>query len=87
MGRCSSSNSTNPNRSLTPAGQFLQMFEDEIFHRIAEQSNIYTHQKDGFILATFKLEINELFGILMQMNIVKMPSKRYVWQCYLYFHE
>ena len=65
-----------PTEDLTPAGKFLQMFDDEIFQLIAEQSNIYAHQKDGFILATSKIEIKRLFGILMQMSIVKMPSKR-----------
>ena len=38
-----------PTEDVTPAEQFLQMFDDEIFQLIAEQSNIYAHQKDGFI--------------------------------------
>ena len=61
-----------PTEDVTPAEQFLQMFDDGIFQLIAEQSNIYAHQKDEFILTTSKLEIKRLFGILMQMSIVKM---------------
>ena len=64
-----------PTEDLTTADNF-SMFDDEIFQLIAEQSNIYAHQKDGFLLATSKTEIKRLFGILLQMSIVKMPSKR-----------
>jgi len=70
--------------NLTPAQQFLKMFDDSIFQLIAEQSNTYAHQKDGFLMATSKCEIKVIWNLYANEHC-KNAFKKVSANCVLNF--
>nr|XP_039255146.1 piggyBac transposable element-derived protein 3-like [Styela clava] len=63
----------------TPYWYFNQFMDQSVFKIIAEQTNIYAHQKNGIKLETNVAEIEQFIGIHMLMTVVKMPSYRMYW--------
>jgi hypothetical protein len=53
---------------------------NDMIELTAEQSNIYSVQKNGKCLATCPKEIEQLMGMYLLMGIVQMPGVRYYWE-------
>lgn len=63
----------------TPYDYFKFLFKEEIFHYIAEMTNLYSVQKKGKSLNISKKEIEQLIGMEIIMGIVAMPSYTDYW--------
>lgn len=51
-----------------------------MIENIANQTNIYSIQRDGTTIATTNKEIEVLIGIYFRMGIVQMPMARSYWE-------
>ncbi len=67
------------NEIQLPVAYFRQIFDEKISQHIAEQTNIYSVQKQKSI-ATSGDEIDRYLGILLRMAIIPMPRYRMFWQ-------
>ena len=56
------------------------MGTNDMLKNIADQTNIYSLQRDGTSIATSKKEIEVLFGIFFRIGIVQMPRARSYWE-------
>ena len=72
----STPNDVPVSKNKTPLEYFLEFFDEKILDHIVQQSNLYAHQKDGYILNMDVSELRKLLGMLVHMGVVHMPSRR-----------
>lgn len=68
-----------PDPELTPMAYFKYLFDDSIIENIANQTNLYSVEKNGSSINTSSREIQQFLGIHILSSIVKMPSYRMYW--------
>lgn len=61
-----------PAEQPTVFGYFQMFFTEEVFENISEQSDIYSLQKFGPVLASSKEEYKKCIGVWLHMGIVHM---------------
>lgn len=60
--------------ALSPADYFAKFFDDKIFRKLVEETNLYSVQKCGSNINTNLKEMQQFFGMNMLMSVVKMPK-------------
>ena len=68
-----------------PLKYFKQFWDDEIKNMLVKQINLYSIEKTGVNINTYKDEIEKLLALQMHMSIVKMPPFEMYWReatCY-----
>lgn len=68
-----------PYPELTPFQYFKQFFDDELFDQIVGQTNLYSVQKSGKSVQVSRSELEQYFGILLMMGLIKLPQYRMYW--------
>ncbi|XP_028417996.1 piggyBac transposable element-derived protein 2-like [Dendronephthya gigantea] len=68
-----------PENELTPIEYFKQFFGNELLDHIVDQSNLYSVQKSGKSVQMTKHELEQYFGILLMMGVIKQPQYRMYW--------
>ena len=64
---------------LTPFWYFTQFWDIDMTNHLVEQTNLYSVQKTGKSTNTNRKELEQLIGIMMKMEIVKMPLYQNYW--------
>uniref|UniRef100_A0A3B4X7W6 PiggyBac transposable element-derived protein domain-containing protein n=1 Tax=Seriola lalandi dorsalis TaxID=1841481 RepID=A0A3B4X7W6_SERLL len=64
----------------TPYMYFKQFVTDEMLQETADQTNLYSVQKDGKSVNTNAKEIEQVLGMYMHMGLVQMPNVRAYWE-------
>ena len=64
----------------TPLQHFNKFITDEMVQLVAENTNLYSVQKNGKSVATTTKEIEQVFGMFFRMGIVCMPGIRVYWE-------
>lgn len=64
----------------TPYMYFKKFVTDEMLQDVAEQTNLYSMQKNDKSLNTSAKEIEQVLGMYMHMGLVQMPSVRAYWE-------
>lgn len=64
---------------LTPLNYFQMSWIEDLNKLIAEQTNLYSVQKDEKSIATIEDEIQQFLGIHMLMLLVDLPSYMMYW--------
>uniref|UniRef100_A0A8C4DNN4 PiggyBac transposable element-derived protein domain-containing protein n=1 Tax=Dicentrarchus labrax TaxID=13489 RepID=A0A8C4DNN4_DICLA len=64
---------------LSLRSYFAQLFDDDLFQHIAEQTNLYSCQLIGASINTTVDEIKSFVGIKLIMGVVRMPSMDDYW--------
>ena len=65
-----------PLTEISPYTYFKQFFDDELIKNIADQTNLYSVQCTGKSINVDENEIEQYFGILLLMPVVKLPQVR-----------
>lgn len=65
--------------SFTPYQYFKYFLTDDIFAIIANETNKYSVQKKGKSINTTSMEIEQFFGMLIYMGIMRLPEYRLHW--------
>lgn len=60
--------------ALSPADYFAKFFDDKIFRKLVEETNLYSLQKCGSNINTNLKEMQQFSGMNMLMSVVKMPK-------------
>lgn len=63
----------------TPLDYLYMLLGPDIFHYIAEQTNIYAAQKGMPLVTVTSAEIAAFMGVNIAMGIVDLPSVREYW--------
>lgn len=64
----------------TPYMYFKDFVTDEMLQEIAEETNLYSVQKNGKSVNTNAQEIEQILGMYMHMGLVQMPNIRAYWE-------
>ena len=64
---------------ISPYMYFKQFFDDELIKHIADQTNLYSVQCTGKSINVNENEIEQYFGILILMSVIKLPQVRRYW--------
>uniref|UniRef100_A0A8P4FX73 PiggyBac transposable element-derived protein domain-containing protein n=1 Tax=Dicentrarchus labrax TaxID=13489 RepID=A0A8P4FX73_DICLA len=64
----------------TPYMYFKDFVTDEMLQEIAEQTNLYSVQKEEKSVNTTAKEIEQVLGMYMHMGLVQMPNVRAYWE-------
>ncbi|XP_065820319.1 piggyBac transposable element-derived protein 3-like [Labrus bergylta] len=64
----------------TPYMYFKQFVTDEMLEETAEQTNLYSVQKEGKSVNTTAKEIEQVLGMYIHMGLVQMSSVRAYWE-------
>lgn len=64
----------------TPYMYFKQFVTDEMLQETAEQTNLYSVQKEGKSVNTTAKEIEKVLGMYMHMGLVQMSCVRAYWE-------
>lgn len=59
---------------------FKKMITNYMFQNLADQTNIYSLQRDGTSISTSNKEIEILIGLYFRMGIVQMPRISSYWE-------
>jgi hypothetical protein len=62
-----------------PIDYFLQLFPEENFERMREESERYARQKGDLTFVTSAAEMKSYLGLLFYMGIVQLPNYRCYW--------
>ena len=68
-----------PLEELTPFTYFQKFITPKLIDDVAEQTNLYSFQKDHKIVDTNASEVMSLIGICIKMGIVSLPSIANYW--------
>ena len=68
-----------PEEEISPMRYFKQLFDDKLIDHIAEQSNSYSVQQSGKSVNLCKSELEQYFGKLLMMGLIKLPQYRMFW--------
>ena len=68
-----------PLTEISPYMYFKQFFDDELIKHIADQTNLYSVQCTGKSINVNENEIEQYFGILILMSVIKLPQVRMYW--------
>ena len=68
-----------PLTEISPYMYFKQFFDDELIKDIADQTNLYSVQCTGKSINVNENEIEQYFGILILMSVIKLPQVRMYW--------
>ena len=58
---------------------FKQFFDDDLIKHTADQTNLYSVQCTGKSINVDENEIEQYFGILPLMSVIKLPQVRMYW--------
>lgn len=72
--------SAPPMEEKSPYEYFKLFCNDELFELFANETNLYSVQKDGISVNTNKVEMEQFVGIHVITGIVHMPSYRDFWR-------
>uniref|UniRef100_A0A087XB13 PiggyBac transposable element-derived protein domain-containing protein n=1 Tax=Poecilia formosa TaxID=48698 RepID=A0A087XB13_POEFO len=64
----------------TPCQYFKDFVTADMLQEIAEETNLYSVQKNGKSVNTNAQEIEQLLGMYMHMGLVQMPNVRAYWE-------
>ncbi|KAK3931960.1 PiggyBac transposable element-derived protein 3 [Frankliniella fusca] len=64
---------------LQPIDYFCYFWDDDLFQRLADQTNLYSTQRDGSSLNVTKQEMKIFFGIWLYMGICRLPQYEDYW--------
>uniref|UniRef100_A0A3Q1JQK9 PiggyBac transposable element-derived protein domain-containing protein n=1 Tax=Anabas testudineus TaxID=64144 RepID=A0A3Q1JQK9_ANATE len=64
----------------TPYMYFKDFVTEEMLQEIAEETNLYSVQKDGKSVNTNAKEIEQILGMYMHMGLNQMPNVRAYWE-------
>uniref|UniRef100_A0A3B3WBV0 PiggyBac transposable element-derived protein domain-containing protein n=1 Tax=Poecilia mexicana TaxID=48701 RepID=A0A3B3WBV0_9TELE len=64
----------------TPCQYFKDFVTEDMLQEIAEETNLYSVQKNGKSVNTNAQEIEQLLGMYMHMGLVQMPNVRAYWE-------
>ncbi|KAK0147717.1 PiggyBac transposable element-derived protein 3 [Merluccius polli] len=64
----------------TPYMYFKDFVTEEMLQEIAEETNLYSVQKNGKSVNTNAQEIEQILGMYMHMGLVQMPNVRAYWE-------
>ena len=64
---------------LSPLNYFQMFWNKDLNKLIAEQTNLYSFQKDRMSISTTEDEIKQFIGIQMLMLLVDLPSYMLYW--------
>lgn len=64
----------------TPCQYFKDFVTVDMLQEIAEETNLYSVQKNGKSVNTNAQEIEQLLGMYMHMGLVQMPNVRAYWE-------
>ena len=64
---------------MTPLNYFQMFWKDEINTLIADQTNLYSFQKNTKSINTTDGEIEQLIGMQMLMPVINLPAYRMYW--------
>lgn len=64
----------------TPYMYFKDFVTDKMLQEIAEETNLYSVQKNGKSVCTNAQEIEQILGMYMHMGLVQMPNIRAYWE-------
>jgi hypothetical protein len=64
----------------TPFQFFKKMITNDMIQNLADQTNIYSLQRDGTSISTSNKEIEIIIGLYFRMGIVQMPRIRSYWE-------
>lgn len=64
----------------TPFQFFKKMITNDTIQNLADQTNIYSLQRDGTLIATSNKEIEIIIGLYFRMGIVQMPRIKSYWE-------
>ncbi|KAI2647593.1 PiggyBac transposable element-derived protein 2 [Labeo rohita] len=64
----------------TPYMYFKQFVTDEMLQETAEQTNLYSVQKEGKSINTTAKELEQVLGMYMHMGLVQMSCVRAYWE-------
>jgi len=76
-----------PTEGLTPYEYFKRFITSDMFSYLADESNIYAHQKSGINLQCTKTEMEVFTGIYFRMGFVNMPAVGCFWETDTRFWE
>ena len=62
-----------------PVEYFLQLFPDEVFDQISNETKRYARQKGNQTFQTSRDEIKAYIGILFLMGVISLPSYKCYW--------
>ncbi|KAK3925306.1 PiggyBac transposable element-derived protein 2 [Frankliniella fusca] len=68
-----------PDEVLQPIDYFRYFWDDDLFQRLADQTNLYSTQRDGSSLNVTKQEMKIFFGIWLYMGICRLPQYEDYW--------
>ena len=58
---------------------FKQFFDDDLIKHIADQTNLYSVQCTGKSINVDGNEIEQYFGILLLMNVIKLEQEKHLF--------
>ena len=58
---------------------FKQFFDDDLIKHIADQTNLCSVQCTGISINVDENQIEQYFGILLLMSVIKLPQVRMYW--------
>uniref|UniRef100_A0A667Z5P7 PiggyBac transposable element-derived protein domain-containing protein n=1 Tax=Myripristis murdjan TaxID=586833 RepID=A0A667Z5P7_9TELE len=67
-------------RDWTPYQYFKDFVTEEMLQEIAEETNLYSVQKEGKSVNTNAKEIEQILGMYMHMGLVQLPNVRAYWE-------
>ena len=62
-----------------PIEYFIQLFADEVWRMICDETNHYAEQADGTELKCTESEIKRYVGILLYLAVIRVPTYRMAW--------
>ena len=68
-----------PLTEIFPNMYFKQFFDDDLIKHTADQTNLYSVQCTGKSINVDENEIEQYFGILLLMSVIKLPQVRMYW--------
>ncbi len=64
----------------TPLGYFQRFITTEMLNHVADQSNMYSMQKNGNVANTSPKEMEQMLGMFLRMGLVQMSGIRAYWE-------